>query len=140
MTLATVSTGETIANPKALRTRLKQVRRLSRRHSRKKKGSTNREKARRKLAGQHAKIAHLRRDTLHKATSSLVAKTKRPEQRPCVIVLEDLNIQGMLKNRKLSRAISDVGMYEFKRQLRYKTAWYGITLKEWIHVRHCRLD
>jgi putative transposase len=129
-TLATLSTGETIANPKALRRRLKQVRRLSRRHSRKKKGGKNREKARRKLARQHAKIANLRRDTLHKATAKLVAKTKLPEEQPGVIVIEDLNIQGMLKNRKLSRAISDVGMYEFKRQLRYKTAWYGITLKE----------
>jgi putative transposase len=129
-TLATLSTGETIAHPKALRTRLKQVRRLSRRHSRKKQGSKNREKARRKLAGQHAKIAPIRRDTLHQATSQLVAKTKLPEERPSVIVLEDLNVQGMLKNRKLSRAISDVGLYEFKRQLRYKTTWYGITLKE----------
>jgi putative transposase len=106
------------------------VRRLSRRHSRKKQGSKNREKARGKLARQHAKIAHIRRDTLHQATSQLVAKTRLPEERPSVIVLEDLNVQGMLKNRKLSRAISDVGLYEFKRQLRYKTTWYGITLKE----------
>lgn len=129
-TLATFSTGEAIANPKALRTCLKQLRRLSRRHARKKKGSKNREKARRRLARLHARIANVRRDSLHKATSSLVAKTRLPEERPAVIVLEDLNVSGMLKNRRLSRAIADVGLYEFKRQLQYKAAWSGITLKE----------
>src|SRR6266568_5892288 len=105
-TLATVSDGREIANPKALRKRLKRLQRLSRWHSRKQKGSANRKKAQRRLARVHARIAHIRRDALHKATSQIVAKTKPDQQRPRVIVLEDLHIQGMLKNRKLSRAIA----------------------------------
>ena len=128
--LATVSDGRVFANPKALRSNLKRLRRLSRSHSRKVKGSQNRKKAQRKLARQHARIANIRRDALHKATSALVAKTKPESERPSCIVLEDLNIQGMLKNSKLSRAIADVGMYEFKRQLRYKAAQAGITIEE----------
>ena len=77
----------------------------------------------------HARIANVRKDALQKATSALVAKTKPDNERPSVIVLEDLNIAGMLKNRKLSRAIADVGMYEFKRQILYKAAFTGIKVK-----------
>ncbi len=129
-TLATLSDRRTFDNPKALTSNLKRLRRLSRQHSRKVKGSQNRKKATRKLARQHAHIANIRRDALHKATSAIVAKTKPESERPSVIVLEDLNVQGMLKNRSLSLAISDVGMYEFKRQLRYKAEQAGITIKE----------
>lgn len=129
MTLATCSDGRTFENPKALRKKLNALRRASRRHSRKKKGSANRKKAQRTLARVHASIANVRKDALHKATSALVAKTKPPEERPATIVLEDLNVQGMLKNRKLSRAIADVGMYEFKRQLTYKAALAGVHIK-----------
>jgi putative transposase len=129
-TLATVSDGRTFTNPKALRSRLNAVKRASRRHSRCKKGSQNRKKAQKRLARLHARIATIRKDALHKATSSLVAKIKSPEERPAVIVLEDLNISEMLKNRKLSRALSDVGMYEFKRQLIYKVGSAGIQIKE----------
>jgi putative transposase len=119
-TLATVSDGREIANPKALRKRLKKLQRLSRWHSRKQKGSANRKKSQRKLARVHARIAHVRQDVLHKATAGLVAKNKSPDQRPAVIVIEDLNVSGMLKNRHLSRAIADVGLYEFRRQIEYK--------------------
>lgn len=128
-TLATLSNGREIANPKALRSRLKALRRASRRVSRKKKGSKNREKARKRLARLHAHIAHIRQDALHQATSLIVATTKHDAERPAVIVLEDLNIQGMFKNRRLSRAIADVGMAEFRRQLEYKAAWVGIQVK-----------
>lgn len=82
------------------------------------------------MARLHARIANIRKDVLHKATSSIVAKTKPDAERPSVIVLEDLNIQGMLKNRNLSRAIADVGLYEFKRQLCYKAVYTGIQVKE----------
>src|SRR5947209_5421089 len=119
-TLATVSDGREIANPKALRKRLKKLQRLSRWHSRKQKGSANRKKSQRKLARMHARIAHVRHDALHKATAGLVAKNKTADQRPGVIVIEDLNVSGMLKNRHLSRAIADVGWYEFRRQMEYK--------------------
>lgn len=129
-TLATLSDGRTFDNPKALRSRLKALKRLSRQHSKKKKGSTNRRRAHKKLAKLHMRIANIRKDALHKTTSTIVAKTKSPEQRPSVIVLEDLNVKGMLKNRKLSRAISDVGLGEFKRQLLYKSAQAGIEVKQ----------
>src|SRR5712692_10264008 len=119
-TLATVSDGREISNPKALRKRLLRLQRLSRWHSRKQKGSTNRNKAQRRLARMHARIAHIRADALHKATAGLVAKNKPPEQRPAVIVIEDLNVSGMLKNRHVSRAIADVGLSEFRRQIEYK--------------------
>lgn len=129
-TLATLSDGRTFDNPQALRSRLKALKRVSRQHSKKKKGSNNRKKAQRKLAKLHMRIANIRRDALHKVTSSIVAKTKPPAQRPSVIVLEDLNVAGMLKNRKLSRAIAEVGLYEFKRQLTYKAACAGIQIKQ----------
>ncbi|HEU5228951.1 MAG TPA: transposase [Ktedonobacteraceae bacterium] len=128
-TLATCSDGTSHENPKALRKRLNALRRLSRRHSRKVKGSQNRKKAQRRLSRMHARIANIRRDALHKATSQIVARTKPDAERPSCIVIEDLNISGMLKNRRLSRAIADVGMYEFRRQLTYKATLAGCEVK-----------
>nr|WP_216368949.1 RNA-guided endonuclease TnpB family protein [Dictyobacter arantiisoli] len=128
-TLATASNGTVIANPKALRSNLKKLRRASRQHSRKQKGSKNRAKATRKLARLHVHIANIRKDALHKATSQLVMKTKSPDVRPAVIVLEDLNVSGMLKNGRLSRAIADVGFAEFRRQVEYKAQQVGIMVK-----------
>jgi putative transposase len=122
-TLATTSEVQTFENPKALRKNLKKLARLGRRHSRKVKGSKNRKKSARSLARMHARIAHIRENALHQATSA-IAKTK-----PRVIVLEDLNVKGMMKNKKLSRAIADVGMYEFKRQLTYKAEKHGSSIK-----------
>jgi putative transposase len=127
--LATCSDGTSYDNPKALRSNLKKLKRLSRQHSRKVKGSKNRKKAQRKLARMHARIANIRKDTLHKATSSILAKTKPSEERPSCIVMEELNVSGMLKNRKLSRAIADVGLYEFRRQMTYKAALAGSKVK-----------
>lgn len=124
-TLAVVSDGRTFANPKALRKKLNALRRASRRHSRKQKGSKNRQKAKQRLARMHARIANVRKDALHKATSALVARTKPVSLRPAVIVLEDLNVSGMLKNHKLARACADVGMYEFRRQIEYKARFAG---------------
>lgn len=128
-TLATISDGRMIDNPKALRKNLKKLKRLSRSHSRKIKGSKNRKKAARKLARMHARIAHIRQDALHKATSTIVAKTKPDSERPSSIVIEDLNISGMLKNHKLSRAIADVGLSKFRRQIEYKSSQAGSTVK-----------
>jgi putative transposase len=117
-----------IENPKALRTNLTKLKRACRRLSRRKKGSRNRHKARKLLARQHARIANIRRDALHKATTTITAKTKPDGMRPAVIVLEDLAVANMVKNRKLARAISDVGMGEFRRQMAYKTLWNGESL------------
>jgi putative transposase len=125
-TLAALSDGRTFENPKALRKNINALKRASRAHSRKAKGSANRKKAKVRLAKQHARIANIRRDALHKATSAIIARTKPDDARPSTVVLEDLNIQGMLKNRKLSRAIADVGMYEFRRQIEYKARSAGV--------------
>ena len=113
--LATLSTGEVISGPKALARLLPRLRRLSRSVARKQKGSVNRRKARLKLARHYARIANIRADALHKLTTDL---TRRFE----LIGIEDLNVKGMLENRHLSRSVSDMGFFEFRRQLNYKAA------------------
>ena len=185
--LAQCSDGRVVENPKALRSELKRLKRLHRRLSRKTKGSKNRAKARMKLARKYARIAHVRRDALHKGTSLLTRAALSPEERaarkaeiaaslpepkakvkprkgkkiqpaetpslpeqvarkikkkqmkqrlrqatpanayvrPAVVVLEDLNVDGMKRNRKLALSISDVGFGEFRRQTTYKTTWQG---------------
>ncbi|MBU4175768.1 MAG: transposase, partial [Actinobacteria bacterium] len=67
-------------------------------------------------------------DAVHKATSQIVAKAKPPSSRPYVIGIEDLNVSGMMKNHSLARAVADASMQEFRRQLAYKCAWYGVEL------------
>src|SRR5262249_2267214 len=116
--LATLSDGTVIANPKPLKRRLKKLKRLQRAVSRKVKGSNNRKKAARRLGKQHRKVAQQRANTLHQITSRL-AKSKP------VVVLEDLHVAGMLQNHRLAQAIADVSFAEFRRQLIYKAAWYG---------------
>jgi len=128
-TLATCSDGCTFDNPKALRKNLNKLKRTSRRPSRKQKGSQNRKEAKTRLARMHVRIANVRKDALHKATSAIVAKAKPDSERPAVIVLEDLHVSGMLKNHRLSRAIADVGMYEFRRQIEYKARAAGEQVK-----------
>ena len=123
--LAVCSNGQRFENPKALRKAQCKLGRLQRELSRRKKGGRNRERTRRKMAKVHYRIACIRKDALHKATSAIVAKTKPDSERPSAVVVEDLNVSGMLKNHCLAQAISDVGFAEFKRQLEYKTAWLG---------------
>ena len=116
--LATLSTGESIVGPKAHKALLSRLQRLSRSLSRKIKGSSNRRKAKAKLARLHARIAAIRTDALHKLTTALTCRFH-------TIGIEDLNVKGMVKNRHLSRAVSDMGFFEFRRQLDYKTAQRG---------------
>jgi putative transposase len=103
---------------RALRKSLAKVRRLSRRLARRQKGSRNREKAKRDLARLHYKISCQRQDFLHQLSSQL-ARTKP------VIVLEDLHVRGMQRNKHLGLSISDAGLGELRRQLAYKSEWYG---------------
>ncbi len=121
--LATLSTGEKIQAPKPLKNKLKKLQRLSKQFSRKQKGSKNREKAKTKLSRLHYQISCIRKDFLHKLSTNLVKKFD-------VICLENLNVKGMVKNKRLSRAISDLGFYEFKRQLIYKANQQGKRVRE----------
>jgi putative transposase len=116
--LATLSTGETIPGPKAHMALLGRLQRLSRSLSRKVKGSSNRRKAKAKLAKLHARIAYIRSDALHKLTTDLARRFH-------TVGIEDLNVRGMVKNRNLARAIADMGFFEFRRQLEYKAAMRG---------------
>ena len=116
--LATLSTGEKVAGAKPHRALLSRLQRLSRSLSRKVKGSANRHKAKQKLARLHARIANIRQDGLHQLTTDLTHRFD-------TIGIEDLNVSGMVKNRHLSRAISDMGFFEFRRQLEYKAGMRG---------------
>ena len=115
---ATLDNGEKIKSPKPLKKRFKKLRKAQRNLSRKQKGSKRREKARLKVAKLHAKIKDIRTDFLHKVSTRLIRENQ-------TIVLEDLNTSGMLKNRKLSRAISDLGWRSFRDMLKAKSERYG---------------
>jgi len=116
--LATLSTGETLDGPKALRCLLGSVRRLSRALARKVKGSRNRGKAKLRLARLHERIAQIRRDGLNQLTTNLTRRFH-------TIGIEDINVRGMLRNRCLARAIADMGFGELRRQLQYKAERRG---------------
>ena len=120
--LLVLSDGTKIKAPKPLKANLKTLRQLNKALSRKKTGSQNRQKAKTKLSRLHYKIRGIRQDSLHKLTSKLVHDFD-------VIAIEDLNVKGMVKNRKLARAISDLGFFEFKRQLIYKANEQGKSVK-----------
>jgi putative transposase len=114
-TLATLSDGTTLPNPRHLKQRLRKIKRCQRALSRKRKGSNNRSKAVQRVADLHRRVANQRANTLHQLTTQLT-KTKS------VVVIEDLNVVGLLKNHHLAQAIADVGFAEFRRQLTYKAA------------------
>jgi putative transposase len=119
--LATVSDGTIMENPRALYTYARKLKRVHRSLSRRQRRSKNRSKLILKLQQIYVRIANIRKDVIHKATT-LLAKTKS------VVVLEDLNVGGLLQNHKVAKALADASLSEFRRQLDYKTAWYGSRL------------
>ena len=116
-----LSDGRKFDGPKPLKAALKRLKRKQRQLSRKEKGSSNYRKAAAKVAKLHWRIANQRKDFLHKLTTGLCREAE-------TIVIEDLNVSGMLKNHKLARALSDIGLYEFRRQLEYKDQVFGTRL------------
>ena len=120
--LAVLSTGAPpIPNPRALEGSLRALRRVSRELARREPGSGRRYRARCRLARIHGRAANLRHDAMHKLTTSLATEHG-------IVVVEQLNVAGMVRNRRLARALSDTGMAELRRQLTYKTIRHGSRL------------
>jgi putative transposase len=124
---AVTSDGQRIANPRHLERRARNLARYQRRMARCQEDSKNRAKAKAKVAHAHRKVRDARRDFLHKASTRLVREND-------IIVIEDLHVAGMVRNRGLARAIADCGWGEFRRQLAYKCQRYGrelIVIDRW---------
>jgi putative transposase len=115
---AVTSGGEKIANPRHLERKARNLARYQRRLARCQKGSANRTKAKAKVARAHRKVRDARGDFLHHVSTRLVRGND-------VIVIEDLAVTNMIRNRHLARVISDCGWGEFRRQLEYKCQRYG---------------
>jgi len=118
---ATLSTGEQLQGPKPLKMVLKRLARMNRELSRRKTGSKNRHKTKMKLAKLHARVSRIRKDWLNKLTTRLCRENQ-------AVAIESLHVAGMVKNRRLARAISDIGFGEFSRQMHYKSQIYGCQL------------
>jgi IS605 OrfB family transposase len=134
-TLAVLSTGEQVPNPRYLSGALRKLRRLSRTASRRQgpdrrtgqQPSNRWQRANAARAKAHGRVADQRKDSLHKLTTRLAAEFG-------TIVLEDLHVAGMLRSRRLARHLADASFGEFRRQLGYKSAWHGgrvITADRW---------
>jgi putative transposase len=119
--LAVLSTGIVVPNPRALERSLRKLRRLNRELARQRPNSRRRKSTGRRRAQLHARTANIRHDALHKLTTALATEHG-------TVVVEQLNVAGMLRNRRLARAVADAGLGEVRRLLDYKTIWYGSRL------------
>ena len=122
-TLATCSNGDTYDNPRPLKRYERKLARANRRLSRRQKGSQNWYSAMKLLTGVHARIADIREDAHHQATIRIVRKAS-------AIGIETLNISGLLKNRKIAKALSDSALGGFLTKLKYKANRRGIPIDE----------
>ena len=120
--LATLSDGAVIPNPRALNRGMRALRKAQQALSRKVMGSARREKARERVARLYARVADVRADALHKATSMIASNYD-------TVCIEELHVAGMVKNRSLARSLSDAALGEFRRQLEYKTTRTGAVLR-----------
>lgn len=119
--LAVLSTGEVIPNPRFLQHSLRRLRRACRHLSRGTLGSRRREAVRRRVGRIHARVRYQRTDRLHKLTTVLAKEYG-------TVVVEHLRLVGIRRNKRLARALADTGMAQIRRQLSYKTGWYGSRL------------
>lgn len=118
---AVLSNGQVYENPKYLEKTEKRLKVLQRRFSKKQKGSKRRERARLQLAKAYEKVTNCRTNFIHQVTSRIVRENQ-------TIIIEDLNVSGMLKNHNLAKHISSASWSEFFRQLEYKCEWQGKNL------------
>ena len=121
--LAVCSDGKDYENPRTLKQYERKLKHLQRLLSKKKKGSSNWKKLKNEIASLHERIVNIRKDAIHKMTRQIVCDSQAD-----VIVIEDLNVSGMMKNGKLAKHIGDASFHEVRRQLEYKCLWYGKSL------------
>ncbi|MFV2014447.1 MAG: RNA-guided endonuclease InsQ/TnpB family protein [Candidatus Heimdallarchaeota archaeon] len=119
--LAYLSNGKVFENPRHMKSKIRKLKRLSRFASRKKRGSSNQKKAYERLNNFHYRTGNQRRNTLNHLTKYLSSNFT-------TVVIEDLKVANMMRNRKLAFSLQDAGFGEFKRQMEYKCQWKGVNL------------
>ena len=118
---AVLSNGQVFENPKYLEKAERRLKVLQKRYSKKQKGSKRQERARLAVSKAHEKVRNCRTDYIHKVTSKIIRENQ-------TVIIEDLNVTGMIKNHNLAKHIASASWHEFFRQLQYKSEWNGVNL------------